>query len=182
MKNTKWKENEINFLIENSKNYTFKELIEKLDRTEHAIRKYIKKYNLDYIKCNGNYIRKQYIKKDELSNKYDWTTIQEYYNDNHTWRDIVEEFNINMRLIIDAKEQNLFKSRTKSEATKLTAKLKPRTHTDETKKKISEIRIKYLRENPDKVPYKLNHYSKGESYPEQYFSKIYCFILSICLL
>ena len=38
-------------------------------------------------------------------------------------------------------------------------------HTEETKRKISEIRKKYLFENPDKVPYLLNHYSKGESYP-----------------
>lgn len=42
----------------------------------------------------------------------------------------------------------------------------------ETKSKISEGRIKYLRENPDKVPYKLNHYSKGRSYPEEYWKGI----------
>jgi very-short-patch-repair endonuclease len=44
---------------------------------------------------------------------------------------------------------------------------------DEHKKKISESRIKYLKENPDKVPYKLNHYSKGYSYPEKYFEDIF---------
>jgi len=48
-----------------------------------------------------------------------------------------------------------------------------RKHTDETKKKLSKIRRKYLEENPDKVPYLLNHYSKGESYPEKYFRKIF---------
>ena len=42
-----------------------------------------------------------------------------------------------------------------------------------TKDKISKARIKYLNENPDKVPYILNHYSKGESYPEQYFREIF---------
>lgn len=41
-------------------------------------------------------------------------------------------------------------------------------HTEETKEKISKIRIKYLLENPDKVPYLLNHSSK-ESYPEKLF-------------
>jgi len=45
-------------------------------------------------------------------------------------------------------------------------------HTDETKKKISESRIKFLRENPDMVPYKLNHYSKGRSYAEEYWKII----------
>lgn len=43
----------------------------------------------------------------------------------------------------------------------------------QTKEKISKSRIKYLSENPDKVPYKLNHYSKGPSYPERYWKKIF---------
>lgn len=49
---------------------------------------------------------------------------------------------------------------------------KGRSHSDETKKKISESRIKYLKENPDKVPYLLNH-SRKESYPEKYFKDLF---------
>jgi len=45
-------------------------------------------------------------------------------------------------------------------------------HTAETKKKLSELRIKYLQENPEMVPYKLNHKSKGPSYPEMYWKEI----------
>ena len=44
-----------------------------------------------------------------------------------------------------------------------------RKHSEETKNKISETRIKFLKENPDKVPYRLNHYSKGRSYAEEYW-------------
>jgi hypothetical protein len=47
-----------------------------------------------------------------------------------------------------------------------------RTHSDETKKKISKSRKEFLDANPDMVPYKLNHYSRGESYPEIYFKGI----------
>jgi very-short-patch-repair endonuclease len=47
-----------------------------------------------------------------------------------------------------------------------------RKHSQETKEKISKARRKYLTENPDMVPYKLNHYSKGPSYPERYWKKI----------
>jgi len=47
-----------------------------------------------------------------------------------------------------------------------------RPHTDEAKKKISDGRKKYLTNNPDKVPYLLNHSSK-ESYPEKYFSDLF---------
>lgn len=40
--------------------------------------------------------------------------------------------------------------------------------TIETKEKISQARIKYLTEHPEKVPYRINHSSK-ESYPEKIF-------------
>lgn len=39
-------------------------------------------------------------------------------------------------------------------------------HTEETKRKISQIRRAYLEKNPDKVPYLMNH-SSQESYPEK---------------
>lgn len=45
-------------------------------------------------------------------------------------------------------------------------------HTQETKDKISKSRKEYLRNNPDKVPYLLNHSSK-ESYPEKYFTEVF---------
>lgn len=57
--------------------------------------------------------------------------------------------------------------RTKSEMLSLAGK--KRTHSEETKNKISIIRKKFLEENPDKIPYKINHKSRGETYPEQYF-------------
>ena len=46
-------------------------------------------------------------------------------------------------------------------------------HSEETKKKISESRKLYLSEHPEKVPYVLNHHSKGDSYPEQYFKMVF---------
>ena len=48
-----------------------------------------------------------------------------------------------------------------------------RKHSQEVKDKISRARRKYLAENPDMIPYKLNHYSKGPSYPERYWKKIF---------
>ena len=43
---------------------------------------------------------------------------------------------------------------------------------DEQKEKISISRINFLKENPDKIPYLLNHSSKI-SYPEQYFIELF---------
>ena len=47
-----------------------------------------------------------------------------------------------------------------------------RKHTDESKEKISKSRIQFLKENPNKVPYLLNH-SRNESYPEKYFTELF---------
>jgi very-short-patch-repair endonuclease len=101
-----------------------------------------------------------------------WKLIQEYYDDNHTWRDIVKNFKIDDRKLTEAIKEGKFKTRSKKEATKLAHIKSPRKLTEESKRKISKARIKYLMENPDKVPYLLNHSSK-ESYPERYFTILF---------
>ena len=47
-----------------------------------------------------------------------------------------------------------------------------RKHTENTKKKISDSRKKYLDEYPDQVPYRLYHSSK-KSWPEITFEKYF---------
>lgn len=62
--------------------------------------------------------------------------------------------------------------RNRSEANRLAHKLYPDSFklSEDTKKKISEARKKYLKENPEKVPYKINHSSK-KSWPEEIFER-----------
>lgn len=68
-----------------------------------------------------------------------------------------------------AKEHNLPKPEISEETREKIKKGNLGKHlSEDTKKKISEARKKYLFENPDKVPFKLYHSSK-ESYPEKYF-------------
>jgi len=105
--------------------------------------------------------------------KHDWKEIQKYYNDGKSFRDLVSKFGVSMTSINNARKRGEFKSRSRSEAAKLAKKLKPQKHSEETKKKISKIRRNFLKENPDKVPYLLNHHSKGMSYPEKYFEKVF---------
>jgi len=102
-----------------------------------------------------------------------WEKIQKYYNDNHTWQNVVDKFGISLSALANAKRRGNFISRTISDASRLSNKMYPRKHSEETKKKISLIRIKYLKEHPDQVPYLLNHYSKGETYPEKYFNDVF---------
>ena len=106
-------------------------------------------------------------------NDINWDEVQTFYNDNRVWRDVLKHFNISNAKLCKAVKHGVFITRSKSDANKLSHKLKPRTHSTETKKLISEARKEYLKNNPDKVPYLLNHYSKGDSYPEVYFECIF---------
>ena len=102
----------------------------------------------------------------------DWSAIQKFYDEGGTYRLIYERFNVCVATIAKAVKKGKLKTRNNSEA-QLCSKHKFRKHSEETKLKISESRKRYLKENPDKVPYVLNHYSKGDSYPEKYFEE--CF-------
>jgi very-short-patch-repair endonuclease len=111
-------------------------------------------------------------KKVELPN-YDWWKIQVYHDNGHTWREITDKFGCSSTTISSACKKGLLSTRSRHDANVLSNKKNPRTHSEETKEKISKARKKYLEDNPDKVPYKLNHYSKGDSYPERYFKKLF---------
>lgn len=102
----------------------------------------------------------------------DWNLVQAYYDNDHTWAEVLVEFSLCNATVAKAVKAGKFKCRSKSEASILDYKRKPRTLSDETKSKISKGRLAYLLANPDKVPYKLNHYSKGASYPERYFHTV----------
>ena len=100
--------------------------------------------------------------------KYNWVEIQKFYDQGHTWRDITNHFGVCQATILSAVKNGRFKSRNMSDAQILYNKKHKRTHSEATKQKISKARIKYLEENPDKVPYLVNHSSK-QSYPEKIF-------------
>ena len=102
--------------------------------------------------------------------KYDWIAIQQYYNEGHTWREITKKFGAAQPTILKAVRGGRFKStRNKSDALKITHRQGRRPKpSEETKRKISIGRTKYLIEHPDQVPYLINHSSK-KSWPEQTF-------------
>lgn len=102
-----------------------------------------------------------------------WEKIQKYYDDNHTWREIKNAFGVSMSTLIKARNRGMFISRNRSDAGILSNKRFPRKLSEETKKKISSSMIEFLKDHPDRVPYLLNHYSKGESYPEKYFNCVF---------
>ena len=100
--------------------------------------------------------------------KYNWVEIQEYYDSGKTWRDVIYKYKITNHFLSKAKKLNMFKTRNLSEAT--TISKTGTKHSDKTKKKISEIRKKYFKENPDKHPWKKN--DKFKSIPCENLKKV----------
>jgi very-short-patch-repair endonuclease len=102
--------------------------------------------------------------------KYNWSEIQTFHDAGNTWKEIQKHFGVCQAAISLARKRGDFISRNHSDANKIAYKKGRgcKKHSEQTKRKISKARIKYLTENPDKVPYLINHSSK-KSYPEQIF-------------
>ncbi len=105
-----------------------------------------------------------------MENKYNWKEIQEFYDSEGSYSKITTRFGVSSATILKAVKRGDLVVRSRSEAGKFHQKQNGvRKHSEETKAKISKARKDYLAANPDKVPYLMNHYSKGDSYPEKYF-------------
>lgn len=84
-----------------------------------------------------------------------WKQIQNHYDNGGTYKSIYEIFGICSASLAKAKKKGLFVSRTFSEASKIAIKKHPRQPmTEDTKKKLSESRKKFLKENPDKITWR----------------------------
>ena len=99
--------------------------------------------------------------------------LQKFYDDNHNLKQSVKQFKTSLSTLSILAKKGLFKTRSLSEASKLSRKLHPHRHSKETKEKMSKAKIKFLLENPDKHPYLLHHSSNGDSYAEKYFKKTF---------
>lgn len=67
-------------------------------------------------------------------------------------------------------KESSFKLKEKFKTNELISHRKGFIHSKESKENLSLYRINYLKNNPEKVPYRLNHSSK-ESYPEKLFKE-----------
>lgn len=105
-----------------------------------------------------------------MNNKYNWEEIQEFYDKGNSWRDIQKEFGCSMATLSKASKEGHLNSRNRGEAISLENKKNPKTHTEETKKKLSKIRKEYLKNNPDKHFWKNNQGCK--SVPCERFKKL----------
>ena len=128
-------------------------------------------------KCNREYNMSKaqklchirWCNKDELGNNVpkfkkinfqdiDWDKIQNEYNNSSSWDFVIKKLNISRNIIRYGKNNNLL------------SKNKKFYHTDETKKKLSEIKLTYFKNNPDKHIWKKN--DKFISKPCEYVKEL----------
>lgn len=103
-----------------------------------------------------------------------WEPIQQYYNEGNSIRDCMKVFKFTFQAYIKATKKGYVIPRSRNEGLQLArSKHGPYLHSEETKQKMSILRKQYLKDHPEMVPYKLNHYSKKDSYPELYFKDIF---------
>ena len=107
--------------------------------------------------------------------RYSEEVIKQIQNDfdiGCTQQDIIDKYGMSYTTIAKYNKTGILKTINKSDAMKRYCRMNPRIHSEESKKKISIARKKFLKEHPEKVPYLLNHSSKI-SYPEQYFIDVF---------
>lgn len=68
---------------------------------------------------------------------YDWASIQEYYDQGHSWREVILNFNITSNSLNKGRKNGWFVARTPSDGMKLSIKAKPRLYSLETRQKMS---------------------------------------------
>lgn len=112
---------------------------------------------------------KQISKYDNIFTESDKENIRQDYILNHlSLREVCKKYNIKSKLYV----QKLLKTemRNVSEATALAHKKYPDSfkHTEETKQKIREGRIRYMKEHPEDTAWRLRN---EPSYPEKCFIK-----------
>lgn len=113
--------------------------------------------------------------------KYNLNLIQLDFNNGLSWSEIKTKYGISRSLLAKYVKKGILKSNknnknqwrnsykfTQEILKKISETSSLRKHSEETKKKISEARIRFLTANPDKVPYVVNHSSK-KSWPEEVF-------------
>lgn len=117
---------------------------ERLIKNKGAFSKHIKTCNLVFSL------------RDEILNLY--------LNENCSINDIKKKFNIGSCTINDVLGDKI---RTTTESRKMARKRYPEKykHTEETKKRLREIRLRFMKENPDKTAWRKNNLS----YPEKLF-------------
>jgi very-short-patch-repair endonuclease len=116
----------------------------------------------------GNF--NQHIKKCEKLSQIKDDIINLYVNEDYSVRDLRKKFKVqsdDIKIILGDKIRSL------SESNKLAHKKYPEKfkHSDETKKKLREIRLDFMKSNPEKTAWRLSNVSYPEKLCIEYIEK-----------
>jgi very-short-patch-repair endonuclease/transposase len=136
---------------------TQREISEQMNCSQTNIKYWMKKYNLKsknfQIGEKNFYSSDRFLEKEKNNLNWNFNDIQKSYDSGLSWREVSKIQNISPASIFNKISQGFLKSRNLSESAKLKRINNQYKHTEETKKKISEARKKWLTENPDKHPW-----------------------------
>jgi len=96
------------------------------------------------ISINVNLLGHQKKRWTRILSAVDWTTVQEYYNKPNTLKDVCKMFSLSSKTLKKADVVGLFKKDNDRRYKQLA----------KTKEKLSRIRKKFLKENPDQHPWR----------------------------
>lgn len=134
------------------KNYSSYDIAKHFNKSQGSIRFWLKKHKL---KTNFRFREGGWTNKAVHKNLRNWQELQDYYNNNHSWNEVCEQFKISRSIISYACNRKYLISRTHNESMKIwLAKGITHKHTPESKLKLSIARTAYLHNNPEVKPWK----------------------------
>jgi DNA-binding transcriptional MerR regulator len=145
---------------------TQREIADKMNCSQSNIRHWMKKYGLKSknfkIGEKEFYSSDNFLDMQRKNSNWNYDEIQKLYDSGLSWREVSKIHKISTATIFNKICDGLLKSRNLSESSKIHRNKKQYKHTEESKRKISESRKKWLKENPDKHPWKSNNKFKSE--------------------
>jgi very-short-patch-repair endonuclease len=118
-------------------------------------------------------VKKGRLNKTNRLRKYNWEEIKKFQKEGHTWDEIREKFGCGTGTLQRALKRGDIIHIGRSEAGKISNRLKPRIRSEEHKKNLSIALIKYQIENPGRAAWKKSYYANTMSYPEKYFYEMF---------
>ena len=108
--------------------------------------------------------------KPKRTQNLDYAKIQNFYDSSHTWEETATEFDISDTTCLRLVRKGLLISRNRSVSAKFGHRV-PRTHTDESKKLLSDIMIE-RHKNGTAHNIGQSRWNNEPSYPEKFFMQV----------
>jgi len=130
----------------------------KTGKHKTTIRYWIKKFSLTKIKSENKKKYKRLFKIDHMTDEFISNVEKDYYNF-FSWDELKSKYKLSDGLLsklfkLKIRKPTELEIKNRKEFLSQKRKLNPVKHSDEVKKRMSEKRIQFLKDNPDKHPWR----------------------------